>query len=194
MVDAREYHERSKHSPASIRAGGFSLDFANKPRPYKLYEDRSQVELPGRPTAPDEPVLSAIATPTADPDAGAGAEPGPGSPSETRSRRGAGGATIDAGDVHALRHYAAGVTKELTRDGRRTRFRAAACTGKLYHVDLYAVAGDLDGLDAGVYHFDPHTGSFDALREGDYRGTLAATTAGRSRRRPGVASRSRRPR
>jgi len=185
MVDAREYHERTKHSPASIREGDFSLDFANKPRPYKVYEDRPGVELPGSPTAPDEPLLSAIATPTADPAAGAepGAEPGPGPgpgpPSGTRSRSGAGGATIDAGDVHALCHYATGVTKELTRDGRRTRFRAAACTGKLYHVDLYVVAGDLDGLDAGVYHFDPHTGSLDALREGDYRGTLAAAAGGR---------------
>jgi SagB-type dehydrogenase family enzyme len=158
MVDAREYHERTKHSPESVRQRDVSLDFENKPRPYKVYEDLPRVTAPGDPAAPETPALEAVAT--------SGAGPG-GDPS-----------SLDVADLHALCHYAAGVTKALERRGEQVRFRAAACTGKLYHVDLYAVAGRLDGLDAGVYHFDPDSGEFDVLREGDYRGVLAAASGG----------------
>lgn len=155
MVDAREYHERTKHSPESVRSDTFSLDYANKPRPYKSYEDLPRVSPPGSPQPPPEsvPVLSAIAT--NDPDERA-------SPT-----------SIDFEDVYTLCHYATGVTKELEIQGQRQRFRAASCTGKLYHIDLYAVTGDVGALDPGVYHFDPDSGSFDELREGDYRGVLA---------------------
>lgn len=157
MVDAREYHERTKHSPESVRTDSFSLDFENQPRPYKVYENLPQVTLSEAPTPPAEAALSAVATSTAEPD------------SVTE-----GDASVDAQTLHTLCHYATGVTKELTRQGRRMRFRAASCTGKLYHVDLYAVTGDLNGFDPGVYHFDPDSRSFDVLREGDYRGVLAA--------------------
>ena len=51
-------------------------------------------------------------------------------------------------------------------------FRAAACTGALYHIDLYLVCGDLPGLEAGVYHFGPHDFGLVQLRKGDYRRSL----------------------
>jgi len=156
MVDAREYHDRTNHTPASLRSDSFRLDRANKPRPYKVYEDLPSVSPPGPPDPPDVPVLSAI-TP---------GRPGPG----------ATGGTADHPDIYTLCHYATGVTKELETGGQRMRFRAASCTGKLYHVDVYAVTGARGPLDAGVYHFDPHTGDFDVLRTGDYRGLLAAAS------------------
>ncbi|GAA0254450.1 SagB family peptide dehydrogenase [Haladaptatus pallidirubidus] len=157
MVDAREYHERTNHSPESIRSDTFSLNHANKPRPYKVYEMLSQRSLPESTRSPDEPALSAITTSTDTP-------------------RGNAPSSLDAQAVHTLCHYATGITKELEKQGQRMRFRAASCTGKLYHVDLYAVTGDIDGLAPGVYHFDPDTESFDVLREGDYRGVLTRAT------------------
>jgi SagB-type dehydrogenase family enzyme len=57
-------------------------------------------------------------------------------------------------------------------------FRAAACTGALYHIDLYLVCGDLPNLEAGVYHFGPHDFSLRELRAGDYRGILVRATGG----------------
>jgi nitroreductase len=36
--DARRYHERTKHTPASVRAGARMLDWANRPHPFKEYE------------------------------------------------------------------------------------------------------------------------------------------------------------
>ena len=159
MVDAREYHERTKHSPKSVREGGHRLDFENKPRPEKVYEDLPSRSLP-EPDPPTAPALSAIAEPTPDGD-------------PTR-----------APDVEALStlcQYAAGITTELEVYGERREFRAAAATGALYHVDLYVVTGDLggdgDGLEAGVYHFDPRSRSLDVLRRGDYRGVLAEASS-----------------
>ena len=164
MVDAREYHERTKHSPESVRTDTFSLDFENKPRPYKTYEALPRVSLAASPDPPEEPALSAIATATSEPDERT-------DPSES---------AVDAQALQTLCHYATGVTKRLEMQGRQMRFRAAACTGKLYHVDLYAVTGAVDGLDPGVYHFDPDSGAFDVLREGDYRGVLARASGAQS--------------
>lgn len=155
MVDAREYHERTNHTPQRLRNEDFRLDRANQPRPYKIYEDRPRVSPSGTLDSPETPALTAIAQSQAD--------PGP-----ATDRRAA-----DDPDIYTLCHYAAGVTKELEMRGQTMRFRAASCTGKLYHVDLYAVAGNCGTFDAGVYHFDPHTDEFDVLREGDCRGVLA---------------------
>ena len=52
-------------------------------------------------------------------------------------------------------------------------FRAPACTGALYEIEWYVVTGDLPGLDAGVYHFNPADVARQLLRKGDCRGTLA---------------------
>ena len=52
----------------------------------------------------------------------------------------------------------------------------AACTGALYHIELYVVCGDLPGLAAGVYHYNPGGPSLTRLRPGDYRGTLVAAS------------------
>jgi len=158
MVDAREYHERTKHSPRSVRDSDFRLDPTTRPRPYKIYED-----LPRRPPSdeadpPTEPVLSAIAQPGPEPSI----DPGDDAPADP--------------DVYTLCRYATGVTKTLERGGRQLRFRAAACTGKLYHVDLYAVTGRCGEFDPGIYHYDPDGDALDVLREGEYRDVLAAAS------------------
>jgi SagB-type dehydrogenase family enzyme len=163
MVDARTYHERTKHAPATLREDDFALDHDNRPRPYKTYVDLPRVSLPSvRP--PQAPTLSVLAESGADPLA-VTEQPPPDAP--------------DRETLATLCYEASGVLKTIEAEGREIPFRAASCTGKLYHVDLYAVTGDLDGLDAGVYHFDPRRFSLDVLREGDYRGVLAEAAGGR---------------
>ncbi|WP_396613681.1 SagB family peptide dehydrogenase (plasmid) [Haloferax sp. S1W] len=159
MVDARTYHEQTKHSPERIRSDTFSLDFENKPRPSKQYESLPQVSLKRPPQSVEKPVLTAVATASPDPHPG------------TRSPQ------VGSESLQTLCHYSTGVTKTLQIHGKQRRFRAAACTGKLYHIDLYAITGDISGLNAGVYHFDPVSNVFDVLREGDYRGVLAQAAA-----------------
>jgi len=164
MVDAREYHAETKHSTERLRERDVSLDPATKPRPYKRYTDLPRRDLPGvRP--PQAPTLSVVAESNADPLAGCD-QPAPDLP--------------DAETVATLCHAATGVVSVGRHEGREIRYRAASCTGKLYHVDCYLVCGDLPDLDAGVYHFDPEGFALDRLRTGDYRGVLDAATGGRS--------------
>jgi len=173
MVDAREYHERTNHSPEKLRRESFRLDRSNQPHPAKRYADLPQFGPPGETVSPETPVLAAI---TPDDPAPPAAAPDPAPRSDSASNSDS--APDPDGDPHlpTLCHYAAGVTKELDHGDRRVSYRAAACTGKLYHVDLYAVTGECGAFDPGVYHFDPESGAFDVLREGDYRGVLAAAT------------------
>ncbi|WP_254521576.1 SagB/ThcOx family dehydrogenase [Natrinema caseinilyticum] len=166
-IGALEYHDRTKHSPRSVREGSHGLDFDNEPTPYKEYTNLAARPLANRIRPPQQPALAAIAEPT--PDGGSARDDPP-----------------DLGPVTTLCYDAAGITTELTRRGRSLLFRAAATTGALYHVDLYVVCGDLESsgeaagealdLEAGVYHFDPRTLSLDVLRDGDYRGVLATAS------------------
>lgn len=76
-------------------------------------------------------------------------------------------------DLCQLLHFSAGITKLI----RGVAFRAAACTGALYHIELYVVCRDLMDLEAGVYHFDPMHSNLVRLRSGDFRRHLVEATA-----------------
>ena len=78
----------------------------------------------------------------------------------------------------------AGITKRRSYPGGEILFRAAACTGALYHIDLYLVCGDLPDLAAGVYHFGPHDFALRQLRAGDYRDVLVQASG----REPAIAN------
>ncbi|MGH9823080.1 MAG: SagB/ThcOx family dehydrogenase, partial [Blastocatellia bacterium] len=73
----------------------------------------------------------------------------------------------------------AGIKKRKVYVGGEIAFRAAACTGALYHIDLYLVCGELPGsnLEAGVYQFSPQDFSLRRLRKGDYRSVLVCASA-----------------
>ena len=78
--------------------------------------------------------------------------------------------------LSSILYFSAGITKRLNFPWGSMPFRAAACTGALYHIELYVVCGDLPGLAAGVYHYNPGGPSLTRLRPGDYRGTLVAAS------------------
>lgn len=163
-VPATEYHEQTKHTPQSVRSGP-GLNFENKPTPYKQYTDLPQQSLP------DESGLPAIETPALEAITVEGKEPPPhvlGGDGDTD--------VLDADTLASICFYTAGVTKEIELRNRTAEFRAASATGNLHHNDLYLVCGDLPGLDAGVYHYDPNAHALDVLREGDFRGVLAAAS------------------
>src|SRR5439155_467170 len=155
IAAALDYHEATKHSLARVQADRHTLDWQNQPRPYKLYDDLEPIPLPREyPTS----VVSTTAAIVAE-------YP----PNEAR--------VPDLATLAAVLHYAAGITKQLRHPGGLMPFRAAACTGALYHIELYVVCGDLPGLDAGVYHFGVHDNALRRLRSGDFRGRLVAATA-----------------
>ncbi len=151
-----KYHDDTKHSAWSVRNNPHFLDFANRPLPFKLYPTVEPRLLPRDLPQTGVAALSAIAEPA-------------------RSSRTA--AVPDLHDVARILYFSAGITKQRAYPGGEIYFRAAACTGALYEIELYLVTSDLPGLDAGVYHFNPADVSLRLLRAGDFRGNLAQATA-----------------
>jgi SagB-type dehydrogenase family enzyme len=154
---ARAYHERTKHSPESVAFNRHRLLWDIQPLPFKIYETLEPIPLPRDLGTVDVAALDAIARTVA-----------PGDEPRIPGVR----------EVARAFQYSAGITKErVYAGGQRFYFRAAACTGALYHIDLYLVCGDLPGIAAGVYHFGPHDFALRTLRAGDFRGALVAATA-----------------
>jgi len=155
-MDVLGYHEATKHSVASIQRGPHHLDWEIMPQPFKLYADPSAIPLPQDFTSAPRAVLAALA------DTGAAADDGP---------------RLDRSALARLLYFSAGVLRRKTYPGGEIYFRAAACTGALYHIDVYLVCGALPDLDAGVYHFGPHDFALRRLRAGDHRAALVAAMA-----------------
>jgi SagB-type dehydrogenase family enzyme len=88
----------------------------------------------------------------------------------------AGSSVLDLTTVARLCYFSNGITRVLRRAGGSMPFRAAACTGALYHIELYLITSDRADLPAGVYHYGPHDNALRQLRQGDYRGALITAT------------------
>jgi SagB-type dehydrogenase family enzyme len=145
------YHNGTKHSYASIRANRHYLDWENQPQPFKIYSDLQPIPLPEHLSSSGMPALEAITVASS-----------PADRLEPLTRQ----------LLAELLFLSAGITRRRRHAGVEILFRAAACTGALYHIDLYVVCGDLADLPAGVYHFSPHDFALRRLRAGDHRAYL----------------------
>jgi SagB-type dehydrogenase family enzyme len=79
-------------------------------------------------------------------------------------------------ELAELLYFTAGLTRKYRFGSELHYMRAASATGALYPIELYVIAGDIAGLEAGVYHFDPLGFQLSRLRKGDYRIKLAAAS------------------
>lgn len=61
----------------------------------------------------------------------------------------------------------------ITRRGRGVDFRMAPSAGALYPVETYVVVHDVEGIEAGVYHYAVQEHALDQLRTGDFRAEIA---------------------
>ena len=139
-----------------MRQSGHALDWETKPVPFKVYPALEQIRLPTDLAALAVDTFAALAP--ADPSAPA--------------------AALDLERLASLLFFSAGVTRVKTYPGgAQVHFRAAASTGALYQTEAYVVAGALEGLAPGVYHFSPGDFSLRRLRAGDFRGAVALATA-----------------
>ena len=132
------------------------INLANKPPLYKSYSGLPAFPLPEDFPSPETPALEAIGTYQAS-----------GGPEPTLTT------------LTQLLYHCAGVTRVgHFRLAGEVHFRAAASAGGLYPVETYVVCRDIDGLEAGVYHFGPDTFHLTRLRQGDYRAHLASAAGG----------------
>ncbi|HSE37515.1 MAG TPA: SagB/ThcOx family dehydrogenase [Blastocatellia bacterium] len=149
---AQRYHDLTKHSYWSIRSSPHYLDWANRPSPFKIYPGLEPIPLPRAMVQTLAPSLEVVAS---------------------TGVQFAGEKSPDLERLASILYYSAGVTKHKTYPGGELYFRAAACAGALYPTEVYVVCGDIEGLTAGVYHFNPGDFALRQLRGGDCRGVLA---------------------
>jgi len=128
------YHNGTKHPNGIFLMKPHFYDPALRPYPYKIYKTLKEIPLPND----KHSTLSAIK-----------------SISEFISQN----KSNNLSDLQSLSHilyFSSGITKTINYAGLgEIEFRAASCTGALYHIEIYLVCRDILGLDAGVYHFDP---------------------------------------
>ena len=136
------------------------INLANKPPLYKVYPDLRAIALPDVAATPGPamPTLEAIRS---------GAQDGPASQLTLEKL------------TSILYHSAAVIRRRQLRDGE-VHYRAAASAGALYPNEIYLVCGDLEGLRAGVYHFNPRDCTLARLRNGDLRRWVAGAVGDHS--------------
>jgi hypothetical protein len=121
--EARRYHERTKHSPESVRASAHYLDWGNRPQPFKEYEGIEPLPLSDELTQPQRAALDAIAD-------GAGRTPAP----------------LALPDLARPVRWGAGVVRTQRLAGGETyHFRTYSSAGALYPIELYVACADLRG-------------------------------------------------
>src|ERR1700747_1051478 len=106
---AWDYHNRTKHSPQSVRQNVHFLDWDNRPLPFKIYPDLKSIPLPRDMAQTGVGALLAIAVSSV--------------PERT--------VTPDLAALTSLLFFSAGITKRRQYSGGEILFRAAACTGAL---------------------------------------------------------------
>ena len=161
-----QYHSGTKHSYQSLRMHPHSLDWENKPLLFKIYPTLEVTRLPRDFQETGRAALSAIAAPSV--------------PAQAET-------IPDLETLAQLLFFSAGVIRSRKHEQGETFFRAAACTGALYEIELYVVCSELPGravpgvknppgLAAGVYHFGAAEFGLRQLRSGDFRQTLVEAT------------------
>lgn len=100
---------------------------------------------------------------------------------ERRSTRNYSGESLTLAEVSQLLWAAQGIT-----DARG--FRTAPSAGALYPLELYIIAGNVEGLPSGIYHYLPEDHEIELLSEGDVRNELAEAALSQSAVRDGAIS------
>jgi SagB-type dehydrogenase family enzyme len=152
---ARRFHAGTKHPGGSLMSPYHRYSAAIEPRKEKRYLDLPAESVHVNPNLCQLPALQAIrGSLIGKADRAAAEQP-------------------DRDQLVQILHYSAGITKHIAYPGwGKIAFRAAACTGALYHVEVYLVCNELPDLQAGVYHFNPVQNALTMLRSGDFRGEL----------------------
>ncbi|TRZ80443.1 MAG: SagB/ThcOx family dehydrogenase [Nitrosopumilales archaeon] len=156
---AWHYHNGTKHPNGMLLSRFHMYHPSQRPTPYKIYKNVSQIILPIEKNSIGVSTLDAISTNL-----------------DIKDKT-----VPDLQTLSRILYFSAGITKKIKFQGLgEMDFRAASCTGALYHIEVYVVCSNIAGLDAGVYHFDPKEMKLDVIRRGDYRGKILQSTADES--------------
>jgi SagB-type dehydrogenase family enzyme len=154
----RWYHARSSHSRTGVIARGPKLDTSRIPAPFETYRSIAIVELPRDREPVDMPAGKAI-------------------DAANLATRALGDADVSLRRLSTLLHLAQGITSVTGGPGGEFHRRAAPSGGALYPIVTHVAVGDVDGLEPGIYHYEPKSHALHRIRAGDPRAELAAAVA-----------------
>lgn len=152
-----EYHELTKHSPASVRASTHRIDLRDQPQPFKVYPGLDPIPLPE--PAPDTgyPAPVAVTEKLGEP------------------------RDLDAAELARLLNLAAGVRRVLPGPATIPVYlRSYACAGALYPIEVYLACSEVRGIESGLYHYSPLEDALRRLRPGDPAPYLVRAAGGRT--------------
>lgn len=149
---AEAYHEASKNLPSvlpKVSPAAAALDTdptaqATITRPVQGHPGRPTVALP--PPRHSDPGFERLL-------------------SQRRSRRHFGPDPVELQDLSTLLHAAYGVTEEMEAGAGPHHLRSVPSGGALYPLEIYPVVRNVEGLAAGLYHYDPLRQLLEVVRE-----------------------------
>ncbi len=154
----RRYHALSKlpsETAASQDPRFTSKDPETRPERFKTYSGLPQVELPADLTPSSKDAFDAL-----------------------RDKVGSSSGLVVQRDLARLLFLAAGVVRtDSDGQGVKAFFRAAMSAGNLHPLELYVASGGVEGVAAGLYHFDPLPFALTQLSSED-AGTCLAEASG----------------
>src|SRR5207248_6849830 len=103
------FHQATKHSFTSVRTGGYSLDWSNRPMPYKVYPGAGTLALPRDLNLSSIPTITTLRRLQDSPES----------------------SSLDLDSLTRLLFCADGLTRRANVGGEDYHFRAAASAGAL---------------------------------------------------------------
>ena len=142
------FQQETKYGRNDLPRGG--LDWAARPEPFKTYPDAPRFFLDPPDIETGVPLWRTI--------------------KDRRSMRKYVGAPLRQAEIGRILWAAQGITAV----SRGFAFRAAPSAGALYPVETYAAVFEVEGFEAGLYHYDIRGHALENIRMGDIRRELAA--------------------
>ena len=144
---AKEYHEGTKHSYWSVRRGDHELDWATQPSTFKRHMGVPAFPLPLELDLPLSNTMNSIE--------------GAGRPSDDEYR------PLNLSRLAQVLYLSYGLTAKKVYPGASYYLRSAPSAGALYPNEVYPIVGEVEGLEAGVYHYSVGDFSLCRIRRGD---------------------------
>jgi SagB-type dehydrogenase family enzyme len=151
------YHQATKHTYRSVRAGAHFLDWANQPDPFRTYEGAPTILLPQNPAGfPETGAFAAMAA------LAGGARLAAENESSGEPTR------LDAIWLSRLLWHSMAVSawKKVPRSEKRYSLRVNPSSGNLHPTETYCALRGFADLDDGLYHYRADRHALELRRPG----------------------------